>query len=101
MENTHHKVTAEWLNANRTAKGAFTRKQVLALGIKWPPTAGWMQSISGELITSEQARAFESGKSEYAEFKPMKYKKILSSIEKLNEKQLKGVKQKIEQLLSK
>ncbi len=99
MENTQHVITKEWLDSNRTDKGAFTRKQIQALGIKWPPRSGWMQSVVGEMITHEQARQFEGGKSEYAEFKPLKYKKILKSIESLDEKQLKGIVQKIEQLL--
>jgi len=101
MENTQHVITKKWLDANRTAKGAFTKKQVQALGIKWPPTSGWMKSIVGEFISSDKAREFENCKSEYAEFKPLKYKKILKSIESLDEKQLKGIVQKIEQLLTK
>ena len=99
MENTQHVITKEWLDSNRTAKGAFTRKQIQALGIKWPPRSGWMQSVIGEMITHEQARQFEGSKTEYAEFKPLKYKKILKSIESLDEKQLKSIVQKIEQLL--
>ena len=101
MDNTPVKVTIDYINKHKTEKGAWTRKQILALGIKWPPKSGWKQELDGTYITQEKAREFEDGKTQHAEFKPMKYKKILSSIEKLSDGQLRSVKQKIDQLLSK
>lgn len=100
MENTQHKVTAEWLNKHRTAKGAFTKNQVLALGLKWPPRSGWMQELEGEFISSEQARLFEKGKEVYTPLKTMKYKKVKQSIEKFKPEQLIELKRHIEYLLS-
>ena len=58
-------LTTEYLNSHRTAKGAFTRKQVEALGIEWPPSRGWIKKAAGTEITEDQAKVFEEGKTYY------------------------------------
>ena len=60
-------ITLEWLNRHRTARGAFTRKQVEALGLRWPPhPKGWLRKLVGREITEEQRRKFEQGASQFA-----------------------------------
>lgn len=52
-------VTSEYLNKNKTAKGGWSKKQLGALGITWPPTKGWKRKVIGSVITAEKARDFE------------------------------------------
>jgi len=52
-------VTKEYLNKNKTSKGGWTKKQINALGIDWPPTKGWKKRAIGHVMTEEKARAFE------------------------------------------
>jgi len=59
------KLTVEYINSYRTEKGAFTRKQVEALGLEWPPSSGWIRRIAGTEITDDQAREFEAGRVEF------------------------------------
>ncbi len=58
------KITLEWLNANRTARGGFNRYQVEALGLIWPPEHDWLRRQVGREITEDQAKDF-SRKSAY------------------------------------
>ena len=60
------KVTKDWINANRTEKHSFTRKQIQALGVKWPPTKGWINEACDSLITVDQKSRFESAKTVFA-----------------------------------
>ena len=59
-------ITKQYINSHRTPRGAFTKAQVEALGIKWPPRAGWINRVIGEVISTEQAKKFEGGKSQRA-----------------------------------
>ena len=56
-------LTKQYINSHRTAKGAFTRVQVEALGLKWTPPAGWVKRLVGTEISEDQAKNFEEGKS--------------------------------------
>lgn len=60
MDNTPVLVTEDYLNKHKTKKGAWTKKQIQALGLKWPLVQGWKDSIIGETITVENARIFET-----------------------------------------
>ncbi len=62
-------VTKDWINANRTEKKSFTRKQIQALGLKWPPEKGWINKICGSLVPMEDAEAFEINKDVYSGYK--------------------------------
>ncbi len=42
----------------RTDRGAWTRAQLTALGVNWPPESGWITELIGNSITDEQERAF-------------------------------------------
>jgi dynactin complex subunit len=53
-------ITREYLDKHRTPAGAFTRSQVEALGVSWPPTKGWMYRIVGNEISPEKAAIFEA-----------------------------------------
>jgi hypothetical protein len=55
-------ITKEYIMANRTNKGAWTKPQIEALGIDWPPRAGWMDDVEGDEISDEMAEQFESKK---------------------------------------
>lgn len=55
-------VTKEWLDAHRGLGGAWTSLQLKALGVKWPPTAGWRDRLYGTEISEEQAAIFIAGK---------------------------------------
>ena len=99
MENTQHKITNEWIDTHRTTKGAWTRQQILALGIEWPPRSGWKSALKGELITHEAARKFEDGKGQYAPVKGMKLKKIKATLKTLDRAHLSDIRDYINQLL--
>ena len=52
-------VSDEWLMKHSRA-GAWTRDQIEALGIPWPPVHGWKQRDAvGRIITDTQKRRFE------------------------------------------
>lgn len=54
------KVTEQYLNDNRTARGAWTAKQFEVLGVAWPPQRGWKRHVIGTEIDEGQAAIFES-----------------------------------------
>jgi hypothetical protein len=51
-------VTRDFLEAHRSARGGWTRAQLAAIGVPWPPPAGWMGRIVGTEITEAQRAAF-------------------------------------------
>lgn len=53
-------VTKKWLTDNKTKSGSWTKPQIMALDIKWPPTKGWMGRVSGTVISKATADLFES-----------------------------------------
>ena len=54
-----HTVTREWIFANTTDRGAWTREQLKAIGVDWPPRAGWIDRCEGLCITDDAKRSFE------------------------------------------
>lgn len=54
------RITKAWLIENKTPKGGWKRKQVEAIGLRWPLVSGWQDRMAGVLITDAQRRAFES-----------------------------------------
>ena len=40
-------LTADEIEAAKTPKGGWTRKQFAAWGIEWPPPAGWKDKLMG------------------------------------------------------
>ena len=60
MNNTESvEITLDYLNSNKTKKGGYTKKQVLALGLRWPLVSGWKQELVGTVLNYEQANEFE------------------------------------------
>lgn len=52
-------ITREWVHQYATDRGGFTRDQIEALGIRWPPSSGWIDRSIGKLITDSQKLRFE------------------------------------------
>lgn len=55
-------ITREWLLNNRTESGSWTRAQLDAIDISWPPREGWMRLVTGTEINESQRQRFERGK---------------------------------------
>ena len=55
-------ITKDYLDRNKTTKGAYTRRQLSILGIAWPPIKGWKSLILGKVLTSDEANEFEAAK---------------------------------------
>ena len=55
-------ITKEYLNAHKTSKGAFTRRQLEILGIGWPPSKKWERLVIDKEITFDEAALFEKAK---------------------------------------
>ena len=56
------KLTRSYIKSHRTKRGAWTRVQIEALGLTWPPRKGWIKKIVGQEITEENKLKFEDGK---------------------------------------
>ncbi len=67
-------VTKAYIEKNKTVKGSWTRKQIEALGIEWPPRKGWKKRIIGHVLTDQKAAVFEQKK------KTKKEQKVLNAV---------------------
>lgn len=54
------KISDEWLRANATHKGGYTKRQLGLLGVEWPPINGWKRDIVGQEIEEAVAAEFEA-----------------------------------------
>lgn len=54
-------VTRQWLDEYRTPRGAWKAAQLQALGVSWPPRAGWRTRVIGQPIPDHARQAFEVG----------------------------------------
>ena len=61
------KITNEWLDAHRTKRGGWTRKQAEVLGFSWPLKKGWKRKIHGQFITNTDRLNFESAANKMCE----------------------------------
>lgn len=52
-------VTKFWIKAYQSGNGGWNKKQLAAIGVDWPPQSGWIDSVTGKLITEEKKREFE------------------------------------------
>lgn len=48
-------VTAKWIHKHKTKNGGWTRSQLAAIDVPWPPPKGWIGHAIG-LEISESAR---------------------------------------------
>jgi len=53
-------VSRKFIMAFRTDKGSWTRPQIEALGIDWPPVKGWIDRVCGKEISPHDQQIFES-----------------------------------------
>jgi len=65
-------LTIDYIDSHKTKAGAWTRKQIEALGLKWPLVTGWKDRLVGEIITAEQANIFETENVRKVKGKPNK-----------------------------
>lgn len=98
MDNSKILVTKDYILKHRTRRGAWTKEQMIALGVGWPQPHGWMKDAIGTHISIEEANRFEAGKNKYSG-KITKYKKILAALNNLNREELLSIKNKCNQLL--
>jgi hypothetical protein len=56
-------VTYQYIQDHKSEKGGWTKKQLSALGVDWPPQKGWIHTVEGKLLTEEQVNTFELQKS--------------------------------------
>ena len=52
------KLTHELLMQHRTPKGAWTKIQLQALGLNWPPIHGWIKRVVGMELSEQQWHQF-------------------------------------------
>ncbi len=52
------KLTREMIEQHKTAKGGWTRAQLQAIGVGWPPPRGWLQAAIGREVSAEDFRVF-------------------------------------------
>lgn len=51
-------LTRELIEAARTPNGGFTKSQLAAVGVEWPPAPDWIEQKEGMLITKSQLKQF-------------------------------------------
>ena len=52
------RVTKQWVTKHRTTAGSWTKSQIEAIGVDWPPSKGWISRVAGTEITQEQKDTF-------------------------------------------
>jgi len=52
------RITVDLIQAGRSRRGAWTRKQLALIGVAWPPPKGWKRRIIGEPILESVATEF-------------------------------------------
>jgi hypothetical protein len=53
------KVSDEWLTANATRNGGYTKRQLALLNVHWPPVSGWKAQVVGLDIDAATTAEFE------------------------------------------
>lgn len=72
-------ITRNWIFDNRTKGGAWNKKQLAEIGIKWPATQGWIDEIVDTAISSHAARNFEDYAKTSKKSKPVNNQKTIDS----------------------
>ena len=54
------KITTNWLFAHKTPRGGWTRDQLAAIGVPWPPPHDWMVGVQGAVIDERTRAVFEN-----------------------------------------
>lgn len=55
-------ITREFIHDYKTGSGGWTKKQIEALGLKWPVRKGWQHSLIGKEISDKQVQEFIKGR---------------------------------------
>lgn len=63
MRTEYIEIDENYLNKHKTKKGAWTRNQLLAIGVEWPLVSGWKERVIGTTISPEQQMIFEDNNS--------------------------------------
>jgi hypothetical protein len=53
------RVTEQWVRQYQSGNGGWTRDQLEALGVSWPPRNGWIVRALGKEISDENRKRFE------------------------------------------
>lgn len=53
-------ITQEWIEAFATSGRGWTRQQLEAIGVRWPPVHGWRARLEGKIITDAARLEFET-----------------------------------------
>ena len=53
------KITKDWIQNNKTKGGGWTRAQLVAIGVTWPPPKDWIRQVIGKTINQDNQAAFE------------------------------------------
>lgn len=101
MKDREFIITKDWLIANSTKRGGYTKAQIKAVGLKYPLLSGWMNELIDKKITTRQASDFEDGKEVFSDNKKftLKYKKVKHSLASMKKQELLQIKREIEELL--
>jgi hypothetical protein len=62
MNRLRMKITRQMIHDNETEYGSWTRAQIEALGVKWPPRNGWLGKLEGSEISPENWAKFVAGR---------------------------------------
>ncbi len=52
-------VTRQWIQAHQSGNGGWNRDQLASLGVKWPPSQGWIGRAVGIEISIQAKLRFE------------------------------------------
>lgn len=55
-------ITEKYLRDHCTSRGGFTAKQLMIIGVEWPPPKRWKKTIVGKVLTDEQAFQFSEAR---------------------------------------
>lgn len=58
VEDKTIKLTSDLIEAARTPNGGFTKSQLAAIGIEWPPPSNWIEEMIGKMISKSQLERF-------------------------------------------
>jgi hypothetical protein len=59
-------LTYEYIHQHKTPNGGWTKRQLEAIGLDWPPQNGWIGGVCGKAISDQSAVDFENGKHEFS-----------------------------------
>ena len=71
---TDFTITKNWLNQHQTNNGGYTRGQLEALNLPWPPPPKWKREVTGKRISGTSKVVFEESKRIVADPKTIEVK---------------------------